>query len=405
MSGAPPAARLHDPVAHSHALGGFLAGAVTGLVAAAGVAVVVGVLATAAAAEIASAGLATPLVAGVLVTAGEFAINYKLGGAIMGFAEEQGEKLGSQSMGPTSGRIAQGSPDVLVNGLPAARVGDQVTCDAGKIAQGSGSVLVNGRPAARVGDKITCGATITGGSPDVVIGGPVATRLPVQSEVPEWARWAVLIAGVLPALGGLARAIGPAIAEVQATGLVRAAQTGVKALGRAMEERAGGVRPAAAEPPSGSRTAARDVDAPPSPKPTRDWTPEETEAHLGKFEGGVAKIVSKETLDQYGGVVGPPQGTFVLPQSSLDGIVSEARLQPTREAQIAKLEQSLSLDPGALGKDPQIITAESNPSLHVPTGLEPGANADWIPTGYTKGGVPEAIINQLKPGAYHKAPF
>ena len=41
------------------------------------------------------------------------------------------------------------------------------------------------------------------------------------------------------ALGGLARAIGPALAEMEATGLVRAAQTGVKALGRQMEARAG----------------------------------------------------------------------------------------------------------------------------------------------------------------------
>jgi uncharacterized Zn-binding protein involved in type VI secretion len=407
VSGAPSrsAARLHDPVAHSHALGGFLGGALVGLAAAAGVAVVVGMAATVIALEVTTAGLATPLVAGVAVTVGEFAVNAVVGGQLMGLAEDAGEALGSQSMGAPSGEIGQGSPDVSVNGLPAARVTDTETCDAGKVAQGSTTVFVNRLPAARVGDKVTCGAVIVAGSGNVFIGGGTTSPLPIQSEVPEWARWAAVVVGILPALGGAARAIGPALAEIEATGFARAAQTGVKALGRQMEARAGGLASGRPGMPPESRSPAPDVDAPPSPKPTREWTPAETQAHLGKFESGVAKIVSKEKLDEFGGVVGPPQGTFVLPKSSLDNVVSSARLEPSRAGQIAKLEESLSLDPGTLGPNPQIVTAESNPSLHVPTGLEPGANADWIPTGYTKGGVPEAIIGQLKPGSYSVEPF
>ena len=407
MSGEPPppAARLHDPVAHSHALGGFVAGALVGLAAAAGVAIVVGMAATAIAVEVTTAGLATPLVAGVAVTVGEFAVNAVVSGTLMGLAEDAGEALGSQSMGAPSGEIGQGSPTVFINSLPAGRVTDAETCDAGKVAQGSATVFINGLPAARVGDKVTCGAVIVGGSGNVFIGGGTTTPLPVQSEVPEWARWAAVVVGILPALGGAARAIGPALAEVEATGLARAAQTGVKALGRQMEARAGGRPSGKTGTPPQDRSPAPDIDAPASPKPTREWTPTETQAHLGKFESGVAKIVSKEKLDEFGGVVGPPQGTFVLPKSSLDNVVSSARLEPTRSAQIAKLEESLSLDSGTLGRNPQIVTAESNSSLHVPTGLEPGANADWIPTGYTKGGVPEAIIGQLKPGSYSIEPF
>ena len=250
MSNEPPspAARLHDPVAHSHALGGFLAGALVGLAAAAGVAIVVGMAATLVATEVATAGLATPLVAGVAVTVGEFAINAVVGGKLMGLAEDAGEALGSRSMGSPSGEISQGSRNVLINGLPAARVTDTESCDAGKIAQGSATVFINGLPAARVGDKVTCGAVIVGGSGNVSIGGGTTSPLPIQSEVPEWARWAAVVVGILPALGGLARAIGPALAEVEATGLVRAAQTGVKALGRQMEARAGGVGPSSASP-------------------------------------------------------------------------------------------------------------------------------------------------------------
>ncbi|HEX8412824.1 MAG TPA: PAAR domain-containing protein [Sphingomicrobium sp.] len=238
----PPAARLHDPVAHSHALGGFVAGALVGLAAAAGVAIVVGMAATAVAAEVATAGLATPLVAGVAVTVGEFAVNAVVGGKLMGLAEDAGETLGSKSMAAPSGEISQGSPNVFINGLPAARVTDTETCDAGKVAQGSATVFINGLPAARVGDKVTCGAVIVGGSGNVFIGGGTTSPLPIQSEVPQWARWAAVVVGILPALGGAARAIGPALAEVEATGLARAAQTGVKALGRQMEARAGAVR-------------------------------------------------------------------------------------------------------------------------------------------------------------------
>ena len=176
----------------------------------------------------------------VTVTVGEFAVNAVVGGALTGAAEKAGEALGSKSLGPATGAVSQGSANVLINGLPAGRVGDAESCHAGLVAQGSSGVFINGRPAARVGDKTTCGAAIVGGSANVFIGGGVTTRLPIQSEVPQWARWAAVVIGLLPALGGAARALASGIAEVAETGLARAAQTGVKALGRAMEERAGG---------------------------------------------------------------------------------------------------------------------------------------------------------------------
>lgn len=238
----PAAARQHDPVAHSNALGGFLAGAVAGLAAAIGAAVVIGAVVGAVALEVGTAGLATPLIIGAVATVGEFGLNAVVGGALMGMAEEEGEKLGSQSMGPCSGEVSDGSPDVQINCRPAARALDPESCDAGRVAQGSETVRINGRPASRVGDKTTCGAVITAGSSDVLIGGPVATAAGLQSEVPSWVRWAVVVASILPALGGAARALGPALAEVEATGLSRALQTGAKAVGRALEERGGGAR-------------------------------------------------------------------------------------------------------------------------------------------------------------------
>ena len=71
------------------------------------------------------------------------------------------------------GPVAMGSPNVLVAGLPQARVGDMCTCvgppDA--IALGSMTVLVNGMPAARMGDPTVHGGLIVAGAPNVLIGG------------------------------------------------------------------------------------------------------------------------------------------------------------------------------------------------------------------------------------------
>ncbi len=69
--------------------------------------------------------------------------------------------------------ISQGSPDVMINNLPAARVGDMAICvgPPDSIAMGSGTVMINGAPAARMGDSTSHGGTITAGSPTVIIGG------------------------------------------------------------------------------------------------------------------------------------------------------------------------------------------------------------------------------------------
>ncbi len=70
------------------------------------------------------------------------------------------------------GPIAAGSPDVLIGGLPAARVGDMAVCvgSPDKIAAGSSGMLINGKQAARMGDATAHGGKIVGGCPTVLIG-------------------------------------------------------------------------------------------------------------------------------------------------------------------------------------------------------------------------------------------
>jgi uncharacterized Zn-binding protein involved in type VI secretion len=66
-----------------------------------------------------------------------------------------------------------GCPTVLIAGMPAARVGDMVTCTGppDTIVMGSATVLIGGMPAARMGDSTAHGGTIIVGAPTVMIGG------------------------------------------------------------------------------------------------------------------------------------------------------------------------------------------------------------------------------------------
>jgi uncharacterized Zn-binding protein involved in type VI secretion len=72
--------------------------------------------------------------------------------------------------GPITG---PGCPTVLISKLPAARVGDLLTCvgPPDTIVKGSATVLIGGVPAARMGDLTAHGGSIVLGCPTVLIGG------------------------------------------------------------------------------------------------------------------------------------------------------------------------------------------------------------------------------------------
>lgn len=79
-----------------------------------------------------------------------------------------------QGQDSAGGTIAAGSPNVIVNGSPLARIGDAVTGHAPgshagpTMAAGSPDVICNSIPACRAGDAATCGHPATGSS-DVII--------------------------------------------------------------------------------------------------------------------------------------------------------------------------------------------------------------------------------------------
>ena len=69
--------------------------------------------------------------------------------------------------------LPAGCPTVLIGGMPAARVGDMLTCSGppDTIVAGSATVMIGGMPAARMGDATAHGGTIVAGCATVIIGG------------------------------------------------------------------------------------------------------------------------------------------------------------------------------------------------------------------------------------------
>lgn len=65
-----------------------------------------------------------------------------------------------------------GVPTVMIEGKPAATVGNLCTCTGppDSIIMGSSTVFIGGKPAARMGDSTAHGGTITLGAATVMIG-------------------------------------------------------------------------------------------------------------------------------------------------------------------------------------------------------------------------------------------
>jgi len=82
--------------------------------------------------------------------------------------------LGAAAAQPV-GTVTEGSPDVMIGGKPAARVGDGAASGA-PVVEGSPNVFINGRPAAIAGGRNGCGGVVVGGSSNVFINGKPAAR-------------------------------------------------------------------------------------------------------------------------------------------------------------------------------------------------------------------------------------
>ena len=133
--------------------------------------------------------------------------------------------------------------------------------------------------------------------------------------------------------------------------------------------------------------------------PSRYISHQEIETHLNMFKDGVVKVISKEgynkSVMKFGGNIGPEEGHYVMPKFIYDKAVLASDGNPR------VLEELLGFDRGYLGDSPLTINVKNPKNLRMPSGNEPGAwQGLWEPGGFTKGGIPEAVVDQFKPGDY-----
>jgi RHS repeat-associated protein len=196
IESAQQAARLTDPVGHGFGMLGMIGGAMLGLL--------VGGLLIAGAVATGGALLAAVVVAGCVAGGG------LAGGEILkGLARAVGWDK------PITGNIANGSSNVFIGGLRAARAEiDYVGECNGRpmnhfnksgvlIAEGSATVTINYRPAARVTSRLVCGAEILQGIESVYIGGPnsVNKDLPIEDNE-ELLKTGLMVLGGAALIGG-----------------------------------------------------------------------------------------------------------------------------------------------------------------------------------------------------------
>ena len=85
------------------------------------------------------------------------------------------------------GPVIQGEPTVMIGFMPAARVGDQLTCvgPPDVIVKGSATVMIGYMPAARIGDNTAHGGVIIVGHPTTMIGDSAAAAVAQEAAVAQ----------------------------------------------------------------------------------------------------------------------------------------------------------------------------------------------------------------------------
>ncbi|MBI1906571.1 MAG: PAAR/RHS domain-containing protein [Rhodocyclales bacterium] len=191
-----PAARLNDPIAHTPLLaqiGKTFSGLVVGALVGAAVAAATAAALTAAGVITASTGGLGVIVAVTLVSSVLMQVS-GAGQLIEGATNVVNNAIDALLPPERCGFIAQGSPNVFINMLPAARAvaeGDdnQAICKKHPpyppqyLAEGSATVFTNDHPAHRVKDRTTCDARTDKGSPNVFIGGQALQTREIAPEM------------------------------------------------------------------------------------------------------------------------------------------------------------------------------------------------------------------------------
>lgn len=119
--------------------------------------------------------------------------------------------------------------------------------------------------------------------------------------------------------------------------------------------------------------------------------------HLKEFRSGVSFVMG---LDNYVMFVvarkfigREDNSCFVMPKTVCDDIAKAAN------GNLAVYEQTLGFEPGYFRGHGGLVRIDvldvDDLHIRIPSGNEAGANAWWLPGGYTSGGVPEAVSDLI----------
>ena len=127
------------------------------------------------------------------------------------------------------------------------------------------------------------------------------------------------------------------------------------------------------------------------PDPSTYLSKDFIQRHLEPFRHGIVRVTTKQNIKKHKSAGG--DDAFAL---SFEGLV-EVLVRTGGDHH--KTEKVLALDKGALASGDAVVavvSAHNAPGVRVPSGNEQGANSDWMAGGYTKLGIPEAVVNLRK---------
>ena len=121
------------------------------------------------------------------------------------------------------------------------------------------------------------------------------------------------------------------------------------------------------------------------------------EKHLTEFRSGISFIMGLDNYVMYvltrKKIGREDNSCFVMPKTVCDDVAKAAK------GNLAVYEQALGFEPGYFKGHGGLVRIDvlevADLHIRIPSGNEAGANAWWLPGGYTSGGVPEAVSDLI----------
>lgn len=141
------------------------------------------------------------------------------------------------------------------------------------------------------------------------------------------------------------------------------------------------------------------------PEPETYMTQEQIDAHLDQFSGGGSFVMTRDQYELF--VEGrekigfPDNSQYMTSREYMDSIESKAR------GNLSVYEKELGFDPGYFDDGGGMVRIDvyspRKYNARIPSGNEMGTNSHFTPGGYTAGGAPECVTNNIPNNNEHRS--